>query len=143
MRFFLLYCSITKEKVMKKLTKKEVIVNGEIWTKERLQELISRNETALYRALMRIYHKQTQDEKDNLDTRNWNTVGFSGVDGHIMTSIASHYENKGWLSPKQKQLVQKKMQRYCGQLLRLMAEDNRIQNEHFFKTRKKVVEYGI
>ena len=121
--------------MMKKLTKKQVLVNGTIWDKEKLQELMSRNETALYTAMLRIYNKQTEDEKASEDTREWNTVGFSGVDGHIMTSIAGQYDRKGWLSPKQKVLVEKKMKKYAGQLLRLMAEDNRIHNEHFFKVR--------
>lgn len=125
---------------MKKLTKKEVFVKGRVWTKEDLQELIVQNEKALFTALLRIYNKQTEDEKQNLDTREWNTVGFSGVDGHIMTSIASQYDTRGTLSYKQTKLVQKKMKKYCGQLLRLMAEDNRTDNEHFFKMRKKQYE---
>lgn len=122
---------------MKKLTKKEVMVKGKVWTKESLQELVSKNDTALYRALLRIYDKQTETEKAVKETHDWNEVGFSGVDGRIMTSIADFYVKRKYMTIKQKAIVRTKMKKYCGQLLKLMAVDNRIENSHFFKTRGK------
>lgn len=119
------------------MTKKEVIVKGKVWTKESLQKLISSNDTALYRAMLRIYNEQTNMEKELQETCDWNEAGFSGVDGKIMTSIADFYIKRKYMTIKQKQIVRTKMKKYCGQLLKLMAADNRIENEHFFKVRNE------
>jgi len=120
---------------MKKLTKKQVMVHGKVWTKEDLQALLAKSDKALYVAMLRIFNKQTEDEKAYENTHIWNTVGFSGVDGEIMTSIAKFYIKRKYVTIKQKAIIEKKMQKYCGQLLKLMAVDNIKDNEHFFKER--------
>jgi len=123
---------------MKKgLTKKEVIVNGKIWTKESLQELIATNDTALYTAMIRIFNKQTNDEVMEEDTYLHNDRGFSSIDGKIMTSISKFYLKRKYVTIKQKAIIREKMKKYCGQLLKIMAADNIQDNEHFFKTQKR------
>ena len=93
------------------------------------------NEEALIRGMLRIYDKQTEDEKDYEDTKEWNAVGFSGVHGHIMTKFSKFYEDRRYLTFKQKAVIKKIMPKYAGQLLKLMAADNREDNIHFFKVR--------
>jgi len=122
---------------MTKLKKTEVMVKGQIWTRSALIELMSRNEEALIRAMLRIYDKQTEDEKDYEDTKEWNSVGFSGVHGNIMTKFSKFYQERKYLTLKQKEVIKKIMPKYAGQLLRLMAVDNMSDNQHFFKTRGK------
>lgn len=111
------------------------MVHGKVWTKEDLQALLAKSDKALYVAMLRIFNKQTEDEKAYENTHIWNTVGFSGVDGEIMTSIAKFYIKRKYVTIKQKAIIEKKMQKYCGQLLKLMAVDNIKDNEHFFKER--------
>jgi hypothetical protein len=68
------------------------------------------------RALLRIYEDQTAEEQAVGHTRVHNGVGFSGVDGEILSSFAEQFQRKGRLSPKQMAIVFKKMPRYAKQL---------------------------
>jgi hypothetical protein len=71
---------------------------------------------AVLRGLMRIYSLQTDSEKDAEDTHYYNSVGFTGFDGNILTSIAKSFLQYNRLTEKQYNLVAKKMQKYWKQL---------------------------
>lgn len=75
------------------------------------------------RGLERIWENQTQDEKASMQTRDHNGVGFSGCDAEILTSFVQQYHRRGQLSPKQMQIVHKKMPRYWKQILDMISED--------------------
>jgi len=120
---------------MKKLRKTEVVVGGRVWTKELLKELFLKNDEAIVRAMLRIYDKQTEDEKISEYTRDDNGVGFSGVHGEIMTKFSKFYQERKYLSFKQMVVIKKIMPKYAGQLLKLMANENPSANQHFFKVR--------
>ena len=68
------------------------------------------------RALLRIYEDQTAEEQNAGHTRDHNGVGFSGVDGEILSSFASQVQKGRIMSVKQMALIHKKMPRYARQL---------------------------
>lgn len=96
-------CKFKKDKLtfLREYLKKEV--DGSLW------------------ALNRIYAEQTVDEQAVQRTCDLNKVGFTGVDGEILSSFAEQYRANGSLSPKQLILTQKKMPKYAKQLIGLMA----------------------
>jgi hypothetical protein len=77
-------------------------------------------------ALVKIYDFQTEEEQSIGGTNEYNNVGFTGVDGLILSSIAKQYINKGWLSPKQKAIVMKKMSKYTRQIVKISDEEKLI-----------------
>ncbi len=68
------------------------------------------------RGLLRIYADQTADEQAVGDTCVHNGVGFSGIDGVILSSFASQIESGRNMSEKQMNLIFKKMPKYAMQL---------------------------
>jgi hypothetical protein len=96
-------------------------MSDKLWTKTDIVALLNSEDTKLReaaqkRALLAIYHRQTQDEKRMAATVEHNKVGFNGVDAEIMTSFSLQLIQRAWLSPKQMALVSKKIQKYAGQL---------------------------
>jgi len=108
-----------------KLNKTEALdKNGVIWNKEKIQALLMSNDTAVIRGMQRIYDRQTADEQNAQDTQDWNTVGFTGVDGSIMSSFTEYYKKYGKLSEKQMNIARKKMKKYWKQLLDCMKDEH-------------------
>ena len=68
------------------------------------------------RGLLRIYEDQTAEEQNAGHTHVHNGVGFSGVDGEILSSFASQIKKGRNMSPKQMVLIHKKMPKYAMQL---------------------------
>jgi len=77
-------------------------------------------------ALLKIFEFQTAEEKSAEHTRENNGIGFTGVDGETLTSFAKQLERKGYLSPKQMNLLFKKMPKYWKQILSISDEDKLI-----------------
>lgn len=105
---------------MKHVTK--VNVNGKEYTKEDIQVMLATRDEAVVRGMIRIYEYQTQYEKSVEGTVEDNGVGFNGADAPIMSSFvkwATTHNNT--LTPKQMFIARKKMKKYAGQILRLMA----------------------
>lgn len=100
---------------------KAVEVNGKTWTKDNLKELLVVNDKAVIKGMLTIYDYQTSHEQASENTVEANGVGFSGVDGFIMSKFSEWYKLKGYLSPKQLAMARKKMLKYTGQLLLIMA----------------------
>jgi hypothetical protein len=73
------------------------------------------------RGLLWVYLAQTDDEQERLTTRHKNGVGFSGVDGRILTSIATYIINHARISQKQYAIVGRKMEKYHKQLALMPA----------------------
>ena len=108
-----------------KLNKTEALdAKGNIWDKEKIQSLLERNDEAVYRAMLRIYARQTETEQAYQATTDWNAVGFTGVDGEIMSSFTEAYKKYGRLTEKQMKIARKKMKKYWKQLLDEMRKDN-------------------
>jgi len=76
-------------------------------------------------ALLRIYERQTPTEQEYENTSVYNQIGFTGVDGEILTSIGKQYKRKGYVSPKQLKIVMKKMKKYWKQILEI-SDDTKL-----------------
>jgi len=98
-----------------KVTKKQII--------DFVKSQLRNNDAWVLRGLTRIYEFQTADEQAVGRTHNLNGVGFSGCDAEILSSFAVQYTKRGTLSPKQMDLLRKKMVRYHKQIASLIPED--------------------
>lgn len=96
---------------MSKVTKKEV--------RSYLKKMLSSSEKWATNALVKILANQTADEVQSEHTINYNGIGFTGTDGHILTSLALQFKRRGSLSPKQMAIVLKKMPKYWKQILQI------------------------
>lgn len=96
-----------------------------VYEKEFIREKLETNDVWLYRGILAIYDRQTQDEKRINDTVDRNGVGFNAFDADIMSSFAKVLMEKrdlGYplsLSVKQKSIARRVMKKYAGQLARI------------------------
>lgn len=93
------------------------------WTKEEIRFNLETNNVWLFRGLLAIYDRQTEDEKSSELTKHENMVGFNGVDSNILTSFAKHYKQHGWLSKKQIEITRRRMLKYAGQLTKIAQKE--------------------
>jgi hypothetical protein len=77
-------------------------------------------------ALLKIYEFQTADEQASERTQDHNGIGFTGIDGEILSSFAKQLSYKGYLSPKQMTLVFKKIPKYWKQIIAISDEEKLI-----------------
>lgn len=103
------------------------------WTKESITKLLEVNDTAVCRALVVLYERQTASEQASFDTHDANGVGFSGAHAEFGTSCAVQYLRKGKLSEKQIAAWRKrtrngqgpmKIAMYWKQLIQAIEEKN-------------------
>ena len=80
---------------------------------------LSTSKTWANAALLKIYEYQTKAEQDHMATLEHNGVGFSGTDAEILSSFATQFERRKWLSNKQQAIVMKKMKKYWRQILKV------------------------
>ena len=71
------------------------------------------------RGLVRIYEYQTEAEQSCGNTSEYNGVGFTGVDGEILSSFAEQVIKGRKLSDKQQHFLFKKMPKYARQLMKI------------------------
>lgn len=90
-----------------------------VWEEEELKDLVQTNDKVLYGALKRLYECQTADEQSIGETRVRNGMGFNGADSRILSSMAEFLKKTGFLTPKQKVVVRKKLIKYTKQLTKL------------------------
>lgn len=99
-----------------------------------IKDKLMTNEQWMLKGLYTIYQYQTEEEQNTETTRFHNGVGFSGVDGEILTSFAKQLIRKGYedhlrnklgvrisqyFSPKQEAILRKKIGKYARQLVRV------------------------
>ena len=94
-----------------------------VWEKEEIKGLIETRDDAVVRGMLRIYGLQTESEQVFGDTHENNGVGFSGVDGEIMSSFSEFVNKTGFLTFKQMKLARKKMLKYAGQLTKIANKE--------------------
>jgi hypothetical protein len=100
---------------------KQVDVNGKIWTKEDIKNLILTRDDAVIRVLMHLHGFQTSYEQQAETTEEHNQVGFTGPDGEFLTGVGNFYLKRGFLTPKQIKAVRPRLVKYSTQILRIMA----------------------
>ena len=93
-----------------------------VWSEDEMKVLVQTNDKVLYGALKRLYECQTADEQASGETRIHNGVGFNGSDARILSSMAEFLKKTGFLTPKQRAIVRRKLVKYNKQLTRLANE---------------------
>lgn len=95
-----------------------------MWTKEKIRNLLEKNDMAVARGLVALYTRQTRDEQKMGATRHVNGVGFNSLDAPFLTSLAEQviewqYGRSSYpapLSPTQVKVARKRILKYAGQL---------------------------
>jgi membrane-bound lytic murein transglycosylase len=83
-----------------------------------VRQQLATNEAWALKALVRIFKEnQTSSEQSMEATTDDNGIGFTGTDGHFLTSLAKQYISRGKLSDKQMVHVMKKMPKYARQVI--------------------------
>ena len=113
------------------LTKKEQ-TEFTPFTPDIIKNIVGSNDDQCKKALLKLYAYQTSDEQMIGTTRYINGVGFSGADADILTSFAKQLQKNNYLSPKQMNILRKKMTKYSKQLAR-------IANFDYFQKNNKVM----
>lgn len=85
--------------------------------KEFVRNQLGSNKAWAIKGLLKIYEFQTEEEKSYEATVEHNNVGFTGTDGEILSSFARQYKQRGFLTPKQMNLLFKKMPKYWKQII--------------------------
>ncbi len=70
----------------------------------------------LLRLLLILYRRQTLSEQQDGSSREQNRVGFSKFDAPLLTSIAAWGQRRGFLTPKQVEVVRRRLRKYTRQL---------------------------
>ncbi len=81
-----------------------------------LREKLGTNEAWAIKGLTVIFDYQTADEQNAERTMDHNGVGFTGVDGEILSSFAKQIRAGRTMSEKQMNIIYKKMPKYAKQL---------------------------
>lgn len=69
------------------------------------------------KALLVVWGNQTEAEKSSQKTLEWNGVGFSQFDATILTSFAERFSERRSLSPKQMNVLFRRIPHYWKQIL--------------------------
>jgi hypothetical protein len=106
-----------------------VALTPKVWTKEAVLALIDKwttpgeeNGKAMFRALHSLYDRQTVGEQASHESREQNGRGFTKFDAELLTDIAKKSEKFGSLTPKQTQLVGRRIRKYHRQLVEIANE---------------------
>ena len=84
-----------------------------------LKERLAQDDRWTLRALTVVYRNQTADEQRAQQTIEHNGIGFSGPDAEILSSFARQYQQRGSLSPRQMNVLRRKIPSYAGQVARV------------------------
>jgi len=92
------------------------------WKKDEIKEKLMMGDVRwIERAVIAIFNKQTENEKEVESTNMRNNVGFTGADAKILTSFAKQLlKNKNrHLSEKQMAIAKRRIVKYAGQLAKI------------------------
>ena len=87
-----------------------------VYKREQIAQILFASDANLIKGLLRIYSHQTMDEQKTGTVNRNNGKGFRSCEAKFLTSLAQQAERKGTLSPKQMDILRKKMPVYVGQL---------------------------
>jgi hypothetical protein len=94
-------------------------VDNRVWTKEEVKHLLQISNKMVQRSIVKIFEKQTEDEKRAETTSHHNGVGFNGVDAELLSSYAKQILAGRTLTEKQMHYARKKIVKYAGQLTKI------------------------
>lgn len=92
-------------------------------TEASIVELIERSDRAVYKGILAIQRRQTDDEKAGHLTKHTNGVGWSKWDAGWMADMIGKYNQWGSLTAKQMAVTRNKLKRYRRQLLEIALEN--------------------
>jgi len=87
-----------------------------VWKEEEIKQLILVNDKMVCKCLIKLYERQTADERIEGSANERNGAGFNGVDAPILTSFAEFFNRTGFLTHKQTEVCRKKLIKYVKQL---------------------------
>lgn len=106
------------------------IPGAKVWTKDEILALIDRcvipgqeDGKTIYRMLRALYGRQTATEQASHASQEHNGLGFTKFDAKLLSDIAQHAENYRSLTPKQTQLVGRRLRKYHRQLVEIANEN--------------------
>jgi hypothetical protein len=86
------------------------------WDKDSITALLDRSDKAVLKALLQLYARQTESERQMNTTTDANGVGFNYRDAEVLCDIAKRVRQWGRLTPKQTVLVRGRIKKYWRQL---------------------------
>lgn len=95
------------------------------YTIEIVKEKLSTNRLWIERAIVALYNRQTEDEKEGRFTAEDNGVGFNAFDSPFLSNLAEWLiagKNNGHLTNNQLDVAKKKMPKYAKQILSLIPK---------------------
>ena len=87
-----------------------------------IKKQLSTDKNWAVKALLKIFEFQTKEEQEAERTCINNNIGFTGVDGEILSSFAKQYMKRNFLSPKQMVILYKRMPKYWMQVVKISNE---------------------
>lgn len=88
-----------------------------MWTKDSIIALLDRSDKAVERAVLAIYNRQTEDEKNSSTTTHRNGRGFSGAHAELGTYYAKWILSGRQLTGRHLCKARAMSKRYVAQLL--------------------------
>lgn len=92
---------------------------GKVWTVEEIRDKLLTDDVWLIRALKAIYKHQTELERVNRNTKVLNNIGFNAMDADFLSGMVAFHKDRGFFTPKQIEVIRKKMVKYAGQLTKI------------------------
>jgi hypothetical protein len=86
------------------------------WTPETIKALLDRDVLAVERAVVAIYRRQTEDEKEAYETKHHNRVGFAACHAGLGTYYAKWILSGKHLSGSHVERARRMVHHYAGQL---------------------------
>jgi hypothetical protein len=93
-----------------------------------VQNKLSTERVWQVKALIAIFNRQTETEKQVESTLIHNDIGFTGCDGQILASFAKQWLSRKWLSEKQYYLLGRRIPRYWKQIYEL-SDKNKLHDQ--------------
>lgn len=93
-----------------------------LYSTEEIRSLLEKSDKAVQRAIVALYSRQTESEKNSEATVEKNGVGFNGFDAKFFSSLAQQIQSGRNLSAKQIAFARKGIMKYSKQLASIANE---------------------
>jgi len=92
------------------------MTKGQEKIKKEIYDRIENDDGYAIASLLHVYSFQLEDEKADQYTKYKNGQGFNGTDAGFMSSLASQYTKKGFLSDRQINAMKRNLKKYWNQI---------------------------
>lgn len=90
-----------------------------VWGVEEIRALLETNDRMVEKSIVKLWERQTEDEKATKDTNTQNGIGYNHVDSSLMSSFAEQILRGKRLSEKQMVYARKKIMKYAKQITKI------------------------